>query len=248
MRRRLLSVSVCLLVGAIATVAVAWLSTRWMTPADAMRPLGVGHRGWVRSGGGFSEGTDDRGHTGWMLLEYERSGVRRFVSSWYDPDVPWSLNGPWPRDPAEPLVPTWAPFLVPTSHAPEHKHHTCIAEARGWPLLALSGGFMVSDRRPDKLHCYAAIVPDPDEVARADDWNRATILPLRPMPLGFLADTLSYGSAAWALALVPGFVRRRSRRRAGRCEGCGHLLAHLEICPECGRHHARHRTLAGAHA
>jgi hypothetical protein len=63
--------------------------------------------------------------------------------------------------------------------------------------------------------------------------NRGTV-PLRPLWPGFLVDTAFWGGAAFIVWSVPGFVRRRARRRRGRCVRCGYELKGLAVCPECG--------------
>lgn len=59
-------------------------------------------------------------------------------------------------------------------------------------------------------------------------------LPLWPLWPGFVLNTVVYGAAVWCVMFAPGFVRRASRRKRGRCAGCGYELAGLVKCPECG--------------
>jgi hypothetical protein len=83
----------------------------------------------------------------------------------------------------------------------------------------------------DHLRYGLRIAGDP--AARGEGFR---VLPLRPIAAGTLVNTAFYG-ALWALLLAgPVALRRRSRRRRGRCPACGYDLragAH-ERCPECG--------------
>ena len=61
--------------------------------------------------------------------------------------------------------------------------------------------------------------------------------PSYPLWPGFVFNTILFSITAWGLWQVPLAIRRRERRRAGRCMRCGYDLAGLAVgavCPECG--------------
>ncbi len=63
-------------------------------------------------------------------------------------------------------------------------------------------------------------------------------LPIGIHPLPFIANTLLYAAIPFALWLAVGPLRRRRRRRAGRCTRCAYDRAGLpvdSVCPECGQ-------------
>ena len=74
--------------------------------------------------------------------------------------------------------------------------------------------------------------------------SRLPVLPLLP---GFLVDTLFYAVPSWALLATPGLINRwlvgGRRKRRGACVACGYDLRGLAagqggagvVCPECGR-------------
>ena len=77
----------------------------------------------------------------------------------------------------------------------------------------------------------------------------AAALPLRPMPVGLLVNTIVF-AVLWFVALLP-LVALRAWRRWGRaeknrCVACGHPRDGLSVgapCPECGRDPAERTTL-----
>ena len=83
----------------------------------------------------------------------------------------------------------------------------------GWPALSLA-----AFRDNERFH--ARVSP-------------GCVLPLLPLS-GFLVDTAFWGGAAFVVWSVPSFVRRRVRRRRGRCVRCGYELVGVAVCPECG--------------
>lgn len=62
----------------------------------------------------------------------------------------------------------------------------------------------------------------------------ATTLPAWPLWLGFAVDTTLYALLAAAIISAPAVLRRRAWRKAGKCTGCGYEITDLQTCPECG--------------
>lgn len=133
-------------------------------------------------------------------------------------------------------VPSWAPLDERQQTPDRHVRSTMLAA--GWPLPALA--CEVYDHQPltspDRLHYQVrggiAMDQPADQLAK----RLTAALPLSPVPVGFVANTL-------CAAMVPGVVfflihRVRARRRAlvGCCPGCGYNLGGAGgRCPECGR-------------
>lgn len=106
----------------------------------------------------------------------------------------------------------------------------------GWPLLMLEGSNYYEfhatggKRATAEMHTVMLL-----------QWHgnkRLWRFPLRPLPLEVVGNlvfwTLLCGGVAWG---VPAW-RRWSRRRRGRCEGCGYPSTGVEPCPECGKRRA----------
>ena len=60
-------------------------------------------------------------------------------------------------------------------------------------------------------------------------------MPLRPIPAGFAANTITYFLVLTALWHGLVAFARRIRIPPGRCRSCGYDVSGLELCPECGR-------------
>lgn len=105
-----------------------------------------------------------------------------------------------------------------------------IEEAIGLPFLS----FFKWQEEFAALH-GAISIRDPqglNQVWPGQSFRGVPILPLWP---GFIANTLCWGFAWFALLNLPGALRRASRRRRGLCETCGYdLSVSTGLCPECG--------------
>lgn len=77
----------------------------------------------------------------------------------------------------------------------------------------------------------------------------AAVVPLRPMPVGLLVNTVVF-ALLWSIALLPLValrgLRRWRRARRNRCVACGYVLGGLPDgvpCAECGREPAERTTV-----
>lgn len=59
-------------------------------------------------------------------------------------------------------------------------------------------------------------------------------VPLQPLWIGFIFNTLWYAVAAGLLLVAPGVIRRWSRRRRHCCPACGYPTGTSPVCTECG--------------
>ena len=192
-RPLLLRVLAFALIGAAATVLIAWGSLA--VPGKAT-DTGSNHR-WL-----FESAPE----TPW------RTSMARAWRTWGATQRSLVLFEPRPID----------------SRGTEMIMHPWSAVVAGWPMRALAGSCFDGKPQRDRLGSTGAIVPT------RGVQSRGLLLPLRPLWPGFLVDTAFWGVAAFVVRSVPGFVRRRVRRRRGRCVRCGYELAGVATCPECG--------------
>ena len=167
-----------------------------------------------------------------VRLDWENARVRHIRKVW-----PHTTPAEWPPFPSEASVYEFPSTLVFTD-----------TEHRGYPTMYF-------------MRCFDAGWPSPG--MRAVQWtdnasgqfegdafnlrtgylrpNSVPFLPVLPLWPGFVVDTAFWGGTAFLVWSVPGFVRRRVRRRrgeGGRCAACGYDLSGAGaaggVCPECG--------------
>ncbi len=217
-------VILCLVLGAVTAVAVAWvLAVKVVVPVQ-----GTAHAS--REGVYRDPGSD----TQYSCCIKHRPGLTAVV--WEPPASPPVLltpSGEWvPR--------VWpVPPEIERSALPRWAQHTAlvnvpgtfsVASARGWPARALWYEATFTGRSRDVKGGVMA----PGGLG----WlGPGLVLPGRPIVGGLVFDTLFYAALWYGALLVPGSLRRSSRWRGGRCTWCGYDLAHgaADRCPECGR-------------
>ncbi|MHC4446695.1 MAG: hypothetical protein ACYSXF_02655 [Planctomycetota bacterium] len=260
MKARLICFSICLVLGAMTTVAVAWgLAVGVVVAIDAVGPVAA--EGVYRI---------DRGNVWWWCRVLERPGLTVVVwdrgraipatgigGSTMDAleyRAPRGSRGPWPVEPRmetyilfshrgyvlpESLVsmdrdaiPSWA-RLPSRASSPASPNEFCAWSARGWPMRALwyEATFGASPRQP-RVDRGGLALPE-----ALHPLGRGRVLPGRPILGGFVVDTGFYALIWIAMIRGPVLLRRAYRRRRGHCTSCGYDLSHgpHRICPECGR-------------
>ena len=154
----------------------------------------------------------------WTIQYVRRRGLAHVYSSQTD----FGLANRWTQT-AEEALPHWSKLEAPSSSAAERE------TASGWPMYALSwtlSEWIISESSGRRGRTFAAGL----------QIGPASILPLRPLWLGFTVNTLFYAAILWTLFVAPFATRRLIRKRRGKCVRCGYDLTGMEheVCPECG--------------
>jgi hypothetical protein len=130
------------------------------------------------------------------------------------------------EDRRAPTFPTWTNWPDELNPDSTSWH---VVEARGWPLLALRSEYT------NKVWVSGFALPRKPGPSHHLELIRS--LPLRSLWPGFAINTIFYAAIVWMLFAVPGMVRRRVRRKRGKCAARGYSLREnvSAKCPECGR-------------
>ena len=59
-------------------------------------------------------------------------------------------------------------------------------------------------------------------------------LPYGPIWIGLVINTIFYAAVAWLVLRGPSEIRRRIRQYRGRCQACGYPIGLSSVCTECG--------------
>jgi hypothetical protein len=114
----------------------------------------------------------------------------------------------------------------------------------GWPLPALRCAVRVQDWDDRKRRDWPGAVNapwwlGPRPIRPLDPlgfFMRARPLPLRPEPVGFLINSVMWGSLAFSMPMLAS-IRHAIRCRRNHCPACGYDLSGSTTgtCPECGK-------------
>ncbi len=250
---RLRTLLLCLLLGAVTTVAVAWVfALRVVVPLRTQSYVAA--EGLCR---GTTFGTDlwcqvkrrpgllvvcwepvqvDTGRTGptfsgELLFQKERDFT--YVMAFRGPSN-FALMVRRRIDPQ--AVPRWARGCSPSIPVTWSRRALAAGapldavSARGWPRSAL--WYEATFLNGVRTNRGGIEVP-----AKFKPWlGPGPVLPCRLLPSGFAVDTAFYGAVWFGLLFVPGYTARARRRHRGLCPDCAYDLSHAEHrrCPECG--------------
>ncbi len=219
MRRYLRRIAICLLLGAITTVAVAWGCAFLIDITTAATNVA---------------GVKGLGGQDWVILRHDRGSavrVRALAVS--------GLAGYeeiYPTDPSP--LPAWGRLGAQLSEQRTGEPFTRAADAYGWPMLSMWCGFAWdTEHWPDALIVppLSAITVAPRPGVAFESMSLRA-LPLRLIWPGFGLGVALYGLPWFGLLFGRGIARRWLRRHRGLCLACGYDLrgAVHERCPECG--------------
>ena len=223
MKRRLPTIVILMLLGAIVNVAVAWAGNIEQMQRGSTR----------RAGGGYFAPND-------VWIEFERSDALICTN------LMWSYGFPNPTlDEARRQRLRSAPYWSAVASLPgytyqrfDESHAPGVHQERGsgFPLVSmvLYGRYKGAD-----VEYITPVIRLPDRVLQVYGTTVRVerLLPLRPYWPGFAINTVFYAFILWLLFAGPFVLRRRRRIRRGLCPKCAYDLRGTPgatACPECG--------------
>ena len=245
MMKRVRTILVVLLLGAIVNVAVAWVSAAWVDgwPLELM-PTAI--RGASRADDSGWEITIVRTPTSTVISFFPSAfrGPRQpradasdeEVEAWLRDTIAHKAGRPLPRRKDVSIVqtPGWSRAATPPDPTVTARTST-LEDARGWPMRS-----MVSYLDPSSDP--AAASPPDCRLDFGDTQGPMDLprgLPFRPIAPGFAVNTLFFAAIAGASLIAGRSLRRAIRRRRGQCIHCAYDLRAAPPdrtqCPECGR-------------
>ena len=108
-----------------------------------------------------------------------------------------------------------------------------LISGRGYPMLALRGSVIVTERWPPRavpkrdLRTNGMAVLNRNE----PDFLYVPMIPIWP---GFAINTVFYATILWLLLAAPFALRRRRRIKRGLCLKCAYPIGTNNVCTECG--------------
>ncbi len=215
LKRRIVTILIFLLLGAIVNVAVAWGLDYWL--ANAIHTYWPGVRVTEKELVRWCDRTPE-------LFEYPfelTHGIKdhRIGQSSYE-----MLSG-WDPGPAD----------RESSGSRVLFDEAVIVDRRGWPMISLEKqGWYRHESDPQRSSSATVGVLHLPRTWDCGHTNQ--MLPLRPIWPGFLINTVFYTAILWPLYISPFILRRHIRHKRGRCIKCGYdLRGDLDAgCPECG--------------
>ena len=234
MRRWLLTTLVLLLLGAIINVAIAWASALWVDgmPVERIAKLRPG----------ITQIDQPR----WRVRVVTRVSSTTVQSEATDapplgaphhPDTTEEETRAWVRAEEARVpnsvvvgVPCWSRTATPPLEI-DYRSGNLMEDARGWPMRSLMWLRVVQSLDNTDDRQWGVDIGDTQ-----GPLGTPRVLPLRPIPLGFIVNSLLYASILFVLVTGLLGLRRVIRRRRGHCIACGYDLRGdiNHGCPECG--------------
>ncbi len=222
MKRHLLIIVVCLLLGAVVNVAVAWGCAVWL---EVFR-------------GQFERVRDRNTDLGvFRAAKFSRVGAMYFETVRWKGRVQQSVS---PTDDPNELLPGWTGLTAPTQAYESGKYQIeyRAVDLRGWPMRSLWLEY-TGHSRSGVLNVQGGLLTSALRTRSGTPLTRSgqsfpVALPLRPLWPGFAVNTLFYATLLWLLIPGPFALRRFLRVRRGLCPKCAYPIGESSVCTECG--------------
>lgn len=223
MKRWVIIITICILIGVLINVAVTWWCTIWGDSKSNSNPV---------SQSGFS--FDESESREWYVKTDIGKGFTYSLSDTYDSQKTSSER----KLTAEEVLPYWADSLRPDSDTEDnYTQGYLVALAHGWPFrsMMITGGTGIDSHSKyiTGLSWKAPIwlVDRPTQPVYCANWIN---LPLKIIWPGFVANTLLYAMLLYSIFLLPLKLRFLLRLKRGQCTKCGYPIGQSEVCTECG--------------
>ena len=241
MKRRLRIIAICLLLGGVVNVAVAWVVALSGRPtagpvftiaekAEAEAVWGrYAKKEWPSAPVGFGQ-RKERGQ-GWeAVILTGTHRVRRFG---------------WSCDQLKTSRTLWEGQELDSGRFEKATvNEWFVMEVRsGWPVHSLRGASYQGGTRADMgtenvfMITVGTIWAYPPPVTRVPDRR---LIPYEPLWGGLVINTLFYAAVLWLLICGPFALRRFLRVRRGLCPKCAYPTGESSVCTECGGALAKH--------
>jgi len=213
-RKALTRLLICIVVGLITSVGVAWLA---VATVDAS------------SNGDMEIYATEQSFPRWEYVRHQGNSYVRLISIALDRDYLIGLN----RDHFSHSYivnkgPRWSlirnkPSIEYMSLAP-----LVMETAWGWPMVCLVSVFVAD--QPLLTGTIVSGIPLETGTRRI----LTDLLPIRPIWRGLVVNTALYAFITWLVIVLLVRVRNSIRRKRGLCIHCRYAVRDLPVCPECG--------------
>ena len=250
MRRWPLRVLVCLVLGAITTVAVAWGCAYWQNGTNWFKPHVDREGRWysIENRASVTVKIDAAfGRTAVLTMahtyptdskvRYPGGQVRDAFADLIEKLEPRSNEFSSPLD-VLPYWETWSEPLIRSYWSDLSVDQSHYAFATGWPFRAFFFEYDDVFSRPTGYGAPGAFRIDSTHERYGRPMTEWHFIPYRVLPLGFTLNTLFYAAIWFGLFFGFAGTKRFLRVKRGRCPRCGYDLRGgaglVAGCPECG--------------
>ncbi len=224
MKRWAIIITICILLGAIINVALAW----WFAiRLDEFAPPSSSKIGLSYDGPGYTQ---------WNTSTVDWTGSSLAYSQSFDSRNFTAISGN--ELSSDEVLPYWAEMVRPdpdtTEPYPFNWEH---AVAHGWPMRSILRSWEDKDNH-ETNYSYCITWKAPSWI-RGNQTNPTAIkqpvyLPLKIIWHCFIANTLLYAITPLLIFNLPRKFRSYLRTKRKQCTKCGYPIGQSEICTECG--------------